>query len=60
MIMAMVLPAGIAFMVASWSQSFHVEGFLTASLTVVEIMITGVIIAAFFRIYDPYKALPRE
>lgn len=51
-IMAMVLPAGIALMVASESQHFYIKGFQTASLAVVGIMIAGAIIAAFHRSYD--------
>jgi mannose/fructose/N-acetylgalactosamine-specific phosphotransferase system component IIC len=51
----MVLPAGIAFMVASESQGFYMKGFQTASLTVVGIMILGAIIAAFHRPYEPSK-----
>jgi mannose/fructose/N-acetylgalactosamine-specific phosphotransferase system component IIC len=58
--MAMVLPAGIAIMVASESQHFYMRGFQTASLAVVGIMITGVIIAAFHRTYDPSKDPSRE
>jgi predicted MFS family arabinose efflux permease len=54
-ILAMVLPAGIAFMVASESQGFYMKGFQTASLTVVGIMILGAIIAAFHRPYEPSK-----
>ena len=54
-ILAMVLPAGIAFMVASESQGFYMKGFQTASLTVVGIMIVGAIIAAFHRPYEPSK-----
>ena len=54
-IMAMVLPTGIAFMVASESQDFYMKGFQTAALTVVGIMIAGAIIAAFHRPYDPAK-----
>ncbi len=52
-IMAMVLPAGIAFMVANESQSHYMDGFRTAALAVVGIMITGAIIAAFHRAYNP-------
>ena len=52
-IMAMVLPAGIAFMVATESQHFYMKGFQTAALAVVGIMIAGAIIAAFHRPYDP-------
>jgi MFS family permease len=59
-IMAMVLPAGIAFMVASESQSFYMKGFQTASLAVVGIMVGGAIIAAFHRAYDPAKDKQRE
>ena len=51
-IMAMVLPAGIAFMVATDAQHFYMEGFQTAALTVVGIMVAGAIIAAFHRSYD--------
>jgi hypothetical protein len=54
-IMAMVLPTGIAFMVASESQSHYMKGFQTAALAVVGIMITGAIIAAFHRAYGPEK-----
>ena len=56
----MVLPAGIAIMVASESQHFYMRGFQTASLAVVGIMITGVIIAAFHRSYDPSNDPSRE
>jgi hypothetical protein len=56
--MAMVLPAGIAFTVASESQSFYMKGFQTASLAVVGIMVTGAIIAAFHQTYDPSKDRP--
>lgn len=59
-IMAMVLPAGIAFMVASESQGFYMKGFQTASLAVVGIMLGGAIIAAFHRPYDPSKDSQRE
>ena len=59
-IMAMVLPAGIAFMVASESQGFYMKGFQTASLAVVGIMAGGAIIAAFHRPYDPAKDKQRE
>jgi len=52
-IMAMVLPAGIAFMVASESQDFYMQGFQTAALAVVGIMVTGAIIAGFHKTYDP-------
>ena len=58
-IMAMVLPAGIAFMVASESQGFYMKGFQTASMTVVGIMVAGAIIAAFHRPYDPSKEQQR-
>ena len=54
-IMAMVLPGGIALMAASESQHFYMRGFQTASLTVVGIMIAGAIIVAFHRVYDPDK-----
>ena len=54
-IMAMVLPAGIAFMVASESQHFYMKGFQTAALAVVGIMVAGAVIAAFHRPYDPAK-----
>ena len=54
-IMAMVLPAGIAFMVATESQHFYMKGFQTAALAVVGIMIAGAVIAAFHRPYDPAK-----
>ena len=54
-IMAMVLPAGIAFMLASESQSHYMKGFQTASLAVVGIMVTGAIIAAFHRPYNSDK-----
>ena len=57
-IMAMVLPAGIAFMLASESQSHYMKGFQTASLAVVGIMVTGAIIAAFHRSYNPEKGSP--
>jgi MFS family permease len=59
-IMAMVLPAGIAFMVASESQDFYMRGFQTASLAVVGIMVAGAIIAAFHRTYDPTRDSSRE
>ena len=59
-IMAMVLPAGIALMVASESQHFYIRGFQTASLAVVGIMVTGAIIAAFHRTYDPSKDRSQE
>lgn len=52
-IMAMVLPAGIAFMVAGESQDFYMQGFRTAALAVVGIMVTGAIIAGFHKTYDP-------
>ncbi|MDA1127736.1 MAG: MFS transporter [Chloroflexi bacterium] len=51
-IMAMVLPAGIALMVASESQHFYMQGFQTAALAVVGIMVFGAIIAAFHRSYE--------
>ena len=51
-IMAMVLPAGIAFMVATEAQHFYMEGFQIAALAVVGIMLAGAIIAAFHRSYD--------
>ena len=54
-IMAMVLPGGIALLAASESQAFYMKGFQTAALAVVGIMITGAIIAAFHRRYDPSK-----
>ena len=57
-IMAMVLPTGIAFMLASESQSHYMKGFQTASLAVVGIMVTGAIIAAFHRSYNPEKGSP--
>lgn len=47
--MATVLPGGIALMAVGESQNFYVNGFQTASLAVVIIMITGAIIAAFHR-----------
>jgi hypothetical protein len=59
-ILAMVLPVGVAFMVASEAQSFYVKGFQTASFAVVGIMITGAIIAAFHRSYDPSNDPSRE
>lgn len=59
-ILAMVLPAGIALMVASESQHFYMRGFQTASLAVVGIMVTGAIIAAFHRTYDPSKDRSQE
>jgi DHA2 family multidrug resistance protein-like MFS transporter len=59
-IMAMVLPAGVAFMVASESQGFYIEGFQTAALAVVGMMIVGAIIAAFHRTYDPSRDQPQE
>ena len=59
-IMAMVLPAGIALMVASESQHFYMKGFQTAALAVVGVMVTGAIIAAFHRTYDPAKDRPQE
>ena len=59
-IMAMVLPGGIALMVASESQAFYMKGFQTAALAVVGLMITGAIIAAFHRTYDPARDRPRE
>jgi predicted MFS family arabinose efflux permease len=59
-ILAMVLPVGVAFMVASEAQSFYVKGFQTASFAVVGIMITGAIIAAFHQAYDPAKDRPRD
>ena len=59
-IMAMILPTGIAFMVASEAQSFYMKGFQTASLAVVGIMVGGAIIAAFHRPYDPFKDKQRE
>ena len=52
-ILAMVLPVGVAFMVANEDQSFYAKGFQTASLGVVGIMITGAIIAAFHQAYGP-------
>ncbi len=55
-IMAMVLPAGIALMVASEAQHFYMKGFQTASFAVVGIMVTGAIIAAFHRSYDQTSA----
>ena len=48
-IMAMVLPGGIALMAASESQHFYMRGFQTASLAVVGIMIAGAIIVVFHR-----------
>ena len=54
-IMAMVLPGGVAIMAASESQHFYMRGFQTASLAVVGIMIAGAIIVAFHRVYDPDK-----
>ena len=54
-IMAMVLPAGIAVMVASEAQDFYVQGFQTAALAVVGMMVVGAIIAGFHRTYDPSK-----
>ena len=59
-ILAMVLPAGIALMVASESQHFYMRGFQTASLAVVGIMVTGAIISAFHRTYDPSKDRSQE
>ena len=59
-IMAMVLPSGIAFLAASESQAFYMKGFQTAALAVVGIMITGAIIAAFHRSYDPSKDRSQE
>ena len=59
-ILAMVLPVGVAFMVASEAQSFYVKGFQTASFAVVGIMITGAIIAAFHQAYDPAKDRSRD
>ena len=49
----MVLPVGVACMVANEAQSFYAKGFQTASFGVVGIMITGAIIAAFHQAYDP-------
>ena len=51
-IMIMVLPGGIALMVASEAQGFYMRGFQTAALAVVGIMIAGAVIAAFHRSYD--------
>ena len=59
-IMAMVLPAGIALMVASESQDLYMRGFQTAALTVVGIMVAGGIIAAFHRSYSETDAGRRE
>ena len=59
-IMAMVLPAGIALMVASESQDLYMRGFQTAALTVVGIMVAGGIIAAFHRPYSETDAGRRE
>ena len=51
-IMTMVLPGGIALMVASEAQGFYMRGFQTAALAVVGIMVAGAVIAAFHRSYD--------
>jgi hypothetical protein len=59
-ILAMVLPVGVAFMVASEARNFYVKGFQTASFAVVGIMITGAIIAAFHQAYDPAKDRSRD
>ncbi|MCI0828827.1 MAG: MFS transporter [Chloroflexi bacterium] len=59
-VMAMVLPGGIALMVAKESQHFYMKGFQTAALAVVAIMITGAVIAAFHRTYDPAKDRSQE
>jgi len=52
-ILAMVLPVGVASVVANEDQSFYAKGFQTASFGVVGIMITGAIIAAFHQAYGP-------
>ncbi len=59
-IMAMVLPAGIALMVASEAQHFYMRGFQTASFAVVGIMVAGAIIAAFHRSYDQTTSSRQE
>ena len=59
-ILAMVLPVGVTFMVASEAQSFYVKGFQTASFAVVGMMIAGAVIAGFHRAYDPAKDRSRE
>lgn len=50
-IMAVVLPGGIALMVATESQRLYMQVFQTAALEVVRIMISGVVIAAFYRFF---------
>lgn len=55
-IMAMVLPAGIALMITSEAQHFYMKGFQTAALAVVGIMITGAVIAAFHRSFEQANA----
>ena len=58
--MAMVLPGGIALMFARESQSFYMQGFQTAALAVVGIMIAGAVIAAFHRSYDQTASRSRK
>jgi len=58
-LLSIVLPTAISLMAPSVAQGYYVQGFQTAALAVVFIMVSGAVIAAFHKtLYEPTKGAP--